>query len=131
MAGETSLERLLGSLSVAVRPGRFTLVPVSEPLCLGNGVEALIREDEGTTAVVSLDAAGARGWPADFVACWLTVEAHSALDAVGLTAAVAGALARAGIPANVLAGFYHDHLLVPADRLADALACLAGLRRAG
>ena len=45
---------------------------------------------------------------------------HSALEAVGLTAAVATALAAAGIPANVLAGYSHDHLLVPEDRADDA-----------
>ena len=53
---------------------------------------------------------------------------HSALDAVGLTAAVAGALAEAGISCNVLAGAHHDHLLVPVDRADDALVALAQLR---
>ena len=52
---------------------------------------------------------------------------HTALDAVGLTAAVATALAEHGIPANVIAGFYHDHLLVPEDRADDAVAVLRGL----
>ena len=52
---------------------------------------------------------------------------HSALDAVGLTAAVSTALADAGISCNVLAGFHHDHLVVPADRATDALALLSAL----
>ena len=44
--------------------------------------------------------------------------------AVGLTAAVSTALARAGIACNMLAGFHHDHLLVPLNRLDDALDVL-------
>lgn len=79
---------------------------------------AIIREDEGTTAIVP-DLAG------DFARITLTV--HSALDGVGLTAAVAGALAERGIACNVVAGFHHDHLFVPWERHGDALAALAAL----
>ena len=79
---------------------------------------AIIREDEGTTAILP-DPAG------DFARITLTV--HSALDGVGLTAAVAGALAERGIACNVVAGFHHDHLFVPWERREDALAALAAL----
>ena len=51
----------------------------------------------------------------------------SSLEAVGLTAAVAGALAAEGISANVVAAFHHDHVFVPAGRAAEAMACLARL----
>lgn len=81
---------------------------------------ALIREDEGTTAILP-DPAG------DFARITLTV--HSALDGVGLTAAVAGALAERGIACNVVAGFHHDHLFVPWERRHEALAALADLSR--
>jgi hypothetical protein len=46
-----------------------------------------------------------------------------------MTAAVAQALAEVGIPCNVLAGFRHDHLLIPeeqADAAIGALRSLAG-----
>jgi hypothetical protein len=52
---------------------------------------------------------------------------HSALDAVGLTAAVSRALADAGVSCNVIAGAHHDHLLVPFERGEEALAVLRGL----
>ena len=57
------------------------------------------------------------------MAC-LTLTVHSALDGVGLTAAVATALAGAGIPANMIAGYHHDHVFVPEHQAEAALACL-------
>jgi len=81
---------------------------------------AIIREDEGTTAIVP-DPAG------DFAR--ITLMVHSALDGVGLTAAVAGALAERGIACNVVAGFYHDHFFVPWARGEEALETLAALSR--
>lgn len=55
---------------------------------------------------------------------WITLEVHSALDAIGLTAEVSRSLANAGISRNVLAGYFHDHLLVPANRTQEALDVL-------
>ena len=81
---------------------------------------AVIREDEGTTVIVSGERAGM-----PFARITLTV--HSALEGVGLTAAVSGALAAAGIACNVVAGYYHDHLFVPWERQDEALAILQRL----
>ena len=127
MAGETDLRTILKSLTVVTRPGRFTFVAVSDAVSLGDGIEAVIREDEATTAVVTTEFARANGWPVEFEATWLTLDVHSALEAVGLTAAVAAVLAEAGIPCNVIAGYYHDHLLVPADRAAAAVIAIESL----
>jgi hypothetical protein len=76
---------------------------------------ALIHEDEGVTVICPQDSG-------DFAR--ITLMVHSALDGVGLTAAVAGALAEAGIACNVVAGFHHDHLFVPWERGSEALAIL-------
>ena len=66
-----------------------------------------------------------------FPSAWLTLTVHSSLAAVGLTAAFAAALASGAIPANVLAGLRHDHLLVPVDRADDAIAALRALATTG
>jgi hypothetical protein len=89
--------------------------------------EAVVHESEGVTCVVPRSTADAQGWPYDFVAGWITLQVHSALAAVGLTAEVSRALSERGISCNVLAGFFHDHLLVPADRVPDAIAALESL----
>jgi hypothetical protein len=100
------------------RAWRFALIEGEPPA----DAFALIREDEGTTAIVPGEGgAFAR----------ITLQVHSALDGVGLTAAVSGALAEAGIACNVVAGFHHDHLFVPWARRGEALGLLRGLSQAG
>lgn len=79
---------------------------------------AVIREDEGVTAIFAQPSGGfAR----------ITLMVHSALEGVGLTAAVSTALARHKIACNVVAGYHHDHLFVPWERRDEALAILQRL----
>jgi hypothetical protein len=85
---------------------------------------AVIREDEGTTAIVAGERAG-------MAFGRITLMVHSALEGVGLTAAVSGALAGAGIACNVLAGYHHDHLFVPWERREEALELLQRLAQTG
>ena len=129
MAGETDLDHMLATLTVSRREGTYVFVTVDEPVPLGDGVEAALTEQEGITVVATVDAAERAGWAFEFEAAWLTLDVHSSLDAVGLTAAFSAALGAAGIPCNVLAGFHHDHLLVPVDRAGDAISCLEALRQ--
>ncbi len=127
-AGATDVEAMLASLSVIRRPGEYTVSTLATAPAAGEGVEVILAEAEGWTVVAERAVADARGWPYGFVAAWLTLEVHSSLEAVGLTAAFSAALGSAGISCNVLAGYFHDHLLVPVDRADDALAALHGLR---
>lgn len=128
MSGETDLKTLLESLHPVARDGEYVyaLWPHGRPL--EGAVEAAVREAEGLTVVLRRDEADTLGLSYDFVASWITLQIHSALEAVGLTAAVSAALTHAGISCNVLAGFHHDHLLVPvgdADRAMEVLRLLA------
>ena len=60
-------------------------------------------------------------------AAWITLDVNSDLHAVGLLAVVTRALADAGISCNVVSAVCHDHLFVPADRGAEAVAVLEAL----
>ena len=120
MTAERDLGRLLAAMAPERRPGEFVYVEAAP----GLEPHATIREDEGVCHVVDRRHADALGLPYDFVAAWITLTVHSALDAVGLTAAVAVRLADAGISCNVIAGLRHDHLLVPVERADEALALL-------
>lgn len=88
------------------------------------------REREGWTVIMEESAAAAAGLDVLFRAAWLTLTVQSDLAAVGLTAAFAQALGEHGISCNVVAAAHHDHLFVPADQGAAALACLRELQRA-
>ena len=62
----------------------------------------------------------------------ITLKVHSSLEAIGLTAAMSRALMEAGISANVVAAYYHDHIFVPAadaERAVEALRQLSAASR--
>jgi hypothetical protein len=127
VTGLTDLEEMLRTLQPEVRAGEFVYVSVPAEQARSLPAEAVVREAEGTTVVLRRQDADAAGLPYDFVAGWITLSVHSALEAVGLTAAVAETLGQAGVSCNVLAGLHHDHLLVPVDRVDDAVQALRDL----
>ena len=133
MTGERDLRRLLAAMEPVLRPGEFVFAALADESRLPEvAPEATVREEEeeGLTVVVARERADELGLAYDFVAAWITLRVYSALDAVGLTAAVSRALADAGLSCNILAGLHHDHLLVPAGRAEEALAILRELSRA-
>lgn len=105
---------------------RFVAVsPDKAPHLLGSAI-GTFREDEGVTAIVPSDLADDLGIEGpDFAR--ITLMVHSDLEGVGLTAAVASALAEAGIACNMVAAYHHDHAFVPAARGEEALSLLKGL----
>ena len=74
--------------------------------------------------VVARQDADRAGLAYDSVFRCITLNVHSSLEAVGLTAAVSGKLAETGISANVIAAYYHDHIFVPAEKADAALSAL-------
>ena len=130
MHGERDLKQLLASLEPVQRAGEFVFAVVDDVARLEVvAAEATVSEDEGLTALLRREQADRLGIAYDYVAAWITLRVHSALDAVGLTAAISTALADAGLSCNVIAGYHHDHLLVPADRAAEAITVLSALSR--
>ncbi|GAA1762685.1 hypothetical protein GCM10009712_09250 [Pseudarthrobacter sulfonivorans] len=117
MTGETNLQALLATLHPVLRDGEYVYVLWPHGRPLDAGIQAAVREAEGLTVVLPRETADSLGLPYDFVGAWITLQVHSEVEAVGLTAAVGKALTDARISCNVLAGFHHDHLLVP---IADA-----------
>lgn len=127
----SDLPTLLRSLRPVLNAGVYAFAsvpPDADPS--GLAPLATFREAEGLTVIVDADDADRAGLDVAFRAAWITLTVHSDLAAVGLTAAVAGALAEIGVSCNVLAAVHHDHLFVPVADADRALACLTALQRA-
>ena len=131
MIGENDLGILLRDMRPELHAGEFvfcSLDPQTDPAPvrpLGS-----FREHEGLTVILPKTQADQLGLPYAFVGAWITLNVHSALESVGMTAAVSQSLAQAGIPCNVVAGYYHDHLFVPAADAERALEILRDLASA-
>jgi ribosomal protein S18 acetylase RimI-like enzyme len=122
------LATLLRTLSPRLNPGSYVFASVDATVPRGADAVVTVQEDEGLTVVLPRERADGLGLRYDYVAAWITLEVRSALEAVGLTAAVSRALAAADISANVVAGVHHDHVFVPHHEADRALEVLAGLR---
>lgn len=128
MGGGTELQMLLRNLEPVRRPGIFVFSSLpGHRIPTGVEAAAAIEEDEGLTLVLEKWEAERCGINGIFPCAWITLKVHSDLAAVGLTAAVSAALAREGIACNVIAGYHHDHLLVPAEDADRALEILRAL----
>ena len=123
----SDLQALLAGMQPVLYPGVYGYGCLQPGQDVPPGTFALVAEDEGLT-VVALEADLAAAGLA-FQGGWarISLTVRSDLAAVGLTAAIAGALTQAGISANVIAGYHHDHFFVQAAHAEAAMAALRGL----
>lgn len=130
MAGEKNLSVLIKNMDPHLHDEVYVFVSFPH-----NEVEnqrlatplATFIEKEGVSMVLDKEQALVLG--VDYEQCYrcITLNVHSDLDAVGLTAAFANCLAEANISANVVAGFYHDHIFVNEKDAENAMSQLNAL----
>lgn len=130
MSGETDLDKLLATMSPELVAGEYVFCSFAnvryadhaylEPI-------ASIREDEGLTLVIPRPKADEHQLEYESVFKYIRLNVHSSLDAIGLTAAFSSKLAEHGISANVVAGYFHDHIFVQSELARKAIAALAEL----
>ena len=130
--GEIDLSKLIRSMRPTLHEGTyvFTTVPDLESIPPKEMV-GFFREEEGFSVIVDQQKAESLGLKHTFAAAWITLEVHSSLEAVGLTAAFSTALSHEGISCNVIAGFYHDHLFVAKEQKEKAMSILRNLQEKG
>ena len=128
MVGEMALDKLLAGIQPRLLPGEYVFCSVPSNR-YGDKVElsplASYQEEEGLSLLLPREHADKEGLEYGSILRGITLSVHSSLDAVGFTAAVTRKLAEKGIPANVIAAHYHDHIFVPTDQAALALKLLA------
>lgn len=128
MSGERDLTRLLAEARPVLDPATYAFVTKpggalpDDPAVIGT-----FREAEGLTLIAERGWAEREGLPHIFPCRRITLAVHSSLEAVGLMAAIASALAEAGISANPVAGYFHDHIFVPEEKADRALSIIANL----
>ena len=132
MSGERDLEKLLASMSPSLIDGEFVFCSIKsarygaqsdlEPI-------AAVTESEGLTLVIPKSKADEHELNYESVFRGITLKVHSSLDAVGLTAAFSSKLTEHGISANVIAGYFHDHIFVQSEHAEKAIAVLNELAR--
>ena len=128
MSGERNLSNLIKNLKPELHPGKYAFVSLKEGEQIpSEGIISVFHEDEGISLVIRKELADKLGLSSGFIAAWITLKVHSSLEAVGLTAKVAKALADAGISCNAIAAYYHDHIFVPYRSAEKALSILRKL----
>jgi len=129
MSGSTDLKYLLSDARPDLDPERYVFVCLHASY--GDHAEwqpiASFSEREGLTLVLRQEVATAYSLSYEGVFRRITLQVHSSLAAVGLTATVSGHLAAAGISSNFLAAYYHDHIFVPVDDAERAMSLLVAL----
>ena len=130
MPGEKDLVQLLKTMQPYLNEGEYVFCIVATL----NGIPpdqiiSFFKESEGFTVILTRALADQWQLEYSFVAAWITLTVHSALDAVGLTAAFSNALADVGISCNVVAAYYHDHIFVDKKDAERAMEVLWALSR--
>ncbi len=121
---------ILSSLEPELNPGIYAFVCVELNTDISKlPVIATFREKEGLTLVLEKSFAENQGFAILFSAAWITLKAHSDLQAVGLTAAFSMALANESISCNVIAAAFHDHIFVPVECAEKAMETLVRLQK--
>jgi hypothetical protein len=124
---------MIAGMRPALQPGRYVFCALGDvplPDEMRDRALGFFREPEGLSVILPLDFAQSKGLDVSGVPMrQITLQVYSSLVGVGLTAAVSAALADAGIACNVIAAALHDHVFVPEDRAAEALAVLESLAR--
>ena len=86
-------------------------------------------EKEGMTFIITKQQAIDNKINYESVYKLISLNVHSSLDAVGLTASFSTKLAEKNISANVIAAYFHDHIFVPEDKTEQALMAIHELQQ--
>ena len=123
MRGETNLQLLLAGMDACLHDPVFAFASVYDVPAEVTPI-MVFREAEGMTIVAEASALEAVGIEFTYRCRMITLQIHSALDAVGFLAVITTRLAADGISVNPVSAFHHDHLFVPEERADEAIALL-------
>lgn len=131
MTGIKELQTLLANLDPVLDERSFVFCTFpdfnSNDICCLNPI-GMFQEKEGVTLIITKQQAIDSHIDYESVYKLISLNVHSSLDAVGLTAAFSAKLAEKNISANVVAAYYHDHIFVPEEKAEQALMAICELQ---
>ena len=128
MTGETELTKLIQSMRPRLNTGDYVFVLKPSSIQVPSDIIiCLFQEKEGTTLILEKQNADNLSLNYDSIMAWITLDIHSSLEAVGLTAAVSNALTKKSISCNVVAAYHHDHIFVDKNDAEKAFKTLNDL----
>ncbi|MEP4980879.1 ACT domain-containing protein [Ascidiaceihabitans sp.] len=124
--GELELSTLLKTLKATLVDGVYVFVtrPPGSPTD-HLPARMVFHEAEGPTLIMLQKDAEKHALDHAFACRMITLDVHSALEAVGFMAVIATKLAAHDMGVNPVAGFFHDHVFVPEDKADEAMQVLA------
>lgn len=129
--------KMIANMTPVLQPGTFvfcSMIHNEDAEAVMPLAKATFVEDEGLSLILPKADADRLGLTYEAPMKQITLMVFSSVEGVGLTAAVAKALANEQIPANVVAATQHDHVFVPskmADAALEALRALQEKARGG
>ncbi|HET9098453.1 MAG TPA: ACT domain-containing protein [Candidatus Saccharimonadales bacterium] len=129
MPGLTDLRKTLQSLKVTCDDMQYGFASiVDESLIERDKVLATFHENGRLAIIAPKDYLDSLGIENEGPYAKLTIDVHTSLELVGLTAVMATKLAEHGVSANVVAAFYHDHVFVQYELRRKAIELLENLK---
>ena len=128
MPGEKNLSKLLANLSPALTEEEYvfcTFIDSSYGDFLELKPVASMMEKEGLSLVLEKKKAEMANIKFQSSFRCLSLGVHSDLISIGLTAKISSLLYQNNISANIIAGYFHDHIFVPSDQSVRALEILS------
>lgn len=130
MSGETNLDRLIASMQAVLHPETFVFATIGTgPIPPGAQIVMQFQEAEGTTLILPMAQAEALNLRHEYPCRMITLNIHSALEAVGFLARITNALAAEGMSVNPVSAFFHDHLFVPVAQAELAMEVLGRISK--
>ena len=128
MSAKKDLQDILKAINPSLVDEFFIFMTSKEPINnLVNSLNpiAMFIENEGSTLVITKEIADRNSIHYDAVFKCISLGVHSSLESSGLIAIISGELSKQDIPANVFAGYFHDHIFVPYDKSEEALEIIS------
>ena len=125
--GLTDLDEILRGIAPILDNESYVFATIDQNAPVPLTATSMMREGEGTSLVMRARDASALGLETTFPCRLITLTVDTSLYSVGLLAAIATDLARAGISVSAVSGFHHMHVFVPTERADEALSILERL----